>query len=139
MTLQAFQDKWNGKFCDFDGKWGFQCTDLARQYIQDVLGLPPYTLPAVSYAKQLFQNFKPNKYFTKVANLPTNAPKAGDIVVWNTYPFITGIAGHVGICTSANTISLIVFNQNYPTGSPCSLRKFNYKGVLGWISPTNAR
>jgi hypothetical protein len=135
MTLDAFITKYSGKFVDYDGKYGFQCVDLMRQYLVDVLGINGYALPGVSYAKQLFQNFKPNKYFTKIKNLPTNAPKKGDIVVWNTYPFITGWAGHVGVCTSANTISLIVFNQNYPTGSPCSLRKFNYKGVLGWLSP----
>lgn len=133
MTYSQFRDKYNGKFVDFDGRYGNQCVDLARQYMKEVLGLDPYkVLPAASYAKQLYWNYSKGP-LTKIANGPKNSPKPGSIVFWNTYPLVTGIAGHVGIVESADANSLIVFSQNYPTGSACSLRKFSYKGIMGWL------
>lgn len=133
MTYKQFVDKYNGKFVDYDRAWGFQCVDLARQYMKEVLGLDPYkVLPGAPYAKNLFWSYSKGP-LTKVVNGKTNYPKQGAIVFWTTYPFITGIAGHVGIVDSADSNSLIVFSQNYPTGSACSLRKFSYKGVIGWL------
>lgn len=137
MTTQAFFDKWNGRYIDFDKKFGNQCVDEIRQYCVEVLGINGYTLPAVSYAKQLFTNF-PNsgtKNFTKVFNSPTNAPRTGDIVIWGVYLGVTGWAGHVTICSSSNVANLITFDQNYPTNSPCHYQKHSYKGVLGWLTP----
>lgn len=134
MTYKQFRDKYLGKFVDYDKRYGFQCVDLMRQYLKEVRGVDPYkVLPGATYAKQLFWNYKTGP-LTKVLNGPTNAPKQGDVVFWNTFPFVTGIAGHVGIVESADANSLIVFSQNYPTGSACSLRKFSYKGVMGWLS-----
>lgn len=133
MTYQQFKDKWNGKFCDYDKAFGFQCVDLMRQYMKEVMGLEPYkVLPGATYAKQLFWNYKTGP-LSKISNGPSNFPKKGAIVFWTTYPFVTGIAGHVGIVDSADANTLIVFSQNYPSGSACSLRKFSYKGVIGWL------
>ena len=138
MTLQKFQDKWNGKFCDFDKNYGFQCVDIMRQYLVDVLGVSGWALPPVVYAKDLYKKFKPLNGFQRFPNIWNDLnsyPKPGDIVVWDWSWGVTGIAGHVGICTWADGKSLIVFNQNYPTGSASILRKFSFKGVLGWIRP----
>lgn len=138
MTFDSFVTKYNGKFVDYDKKYGYQCVDNMRTYIKEVLSLDGYTLPPVTYAKQLFTNFKTNKYFHRVFNSPTNVPKKGDIIIWNYYPFFTGWAGHVAIFYSGDVNSLITFDQNYPTNSPCHFQKHNYKGVLGWIRRTTA-
>lgn len=136
MTLQEFINKWNGRFCEYNGDaFKFQCVDLVRQYIADVLKYPQSSMPPANYAKNIFKNFVPNKYFSKVINTPTNSPMVGDIIFWGTYPFVTGIAGHVAICTGSNTYKLISFSQNYPTGSPCRYYNYNYRGVLGWLHP----
>jgi len=135
MTFIEFANKYNGKFLDFDGRYGYQCMDLMRAYIQEVLRLPPYTLPAVTYAKQVFTNFKPNKYFTKVINTPTAVPKKGDIIFWGwKYP-TTGVAGHVAIFSEGNVNCFISFDQNYPSRQPCKYVNHSYSGVLGWLSP----
>ncbi len=136
LTLDRFFAKYNGRYVDYDGHYGCQCVDLLRQYLKECLGLNPYTLPPVAYAKQVFQNFDPkNPYFVKVLNGPTNVPKRGDIVVWGFYPFVTGIAGHVAIFDRGDMWNFITFDQNYPTGSPCHFQRHNYRGVLGWLSP----
>lgn len=134
MNLNEFINKYNGKFVDYDKKFGNQCVDLMRQYIKEVWGLNPYTaFPANKYAKYMF-NYYSVSLLKKTVNTPTGVPKPGDIIFWKTYPFVTGVAGHVGIVVSANVNSLIIFNQNYPINSACSMRKFSYKGVLGWFS-----
>ena len=137
MTIDTFFNNTNGRFIDYDGMYSFQCVDLIRQYLEEVLNVVGYTLPPVTYAKQLFTNF-PNagtSKFTKVFNKPTNAPKKGDIVIWGYYPFVTGWAGHVAICSGASMMNFISFDQNYPKGSFCKFVNHSYKGVLGWLSP----
>lgn len=143
MTYQDFIWKWNGKYVDYDGALGNQCVDLMRQYCKDVFKVDGYVaIPPRGTAKSIFANFKDNQYFKKVLNGPNNTPKKGDIVFWGTYPMITGWAGHVAIVDNADLYSLIVFQQNYPTGAPCQFKKFGtskilhgYRGVLGWLSP----
>lgn len=134
LTLDQFINKNLNKFVNYDNAWGFQCVDLMREYIIECLCLSPYkAIPATNYAKNIFYNYKGND-FVKIKNTPKGIPKKGDIIFWGTYPFVTGIAGHVGIVVSADINNIIVFNQNYPTNSPCGLRKFNYRGVIGWLS-----
>lgn len=141
MNHEEFIQKWNGRYCDFDGHWGFQCMDLLRQYEQEVHGVKPYeAIPAAANAKQCFYNFRENQYYRKIINGKLNVPKKGDIVFWGYYPGVTGWAGHVGIFDSGDLYTIIAFNQNYPTGSPCLMRRFGYnkyfhgyRGVLGWL------
>ena len=139
ITFSQFQTKYNGKFVDFDGNKKFWCVDLMRRFLVDVLGLSGWALPAVGGAKELYTKFSPSSGFTRTKNVwndLNNYPKPGDIVVWGWYLGVTGIDGHVGICTWADGKNLIVFNQNYPTNSASVLRKFDYRGVLGWLRPT---
>ena len=137
MLPNNFFNKYNGKYIDFDGHWGCQCVDLMRQYWFEALKISGYTIPPVTYAKEIFTRF-PNigtKNFRKVFNGPINAPKMGDIVIWGYYPTVTGWAGHVAICNTADSMNLITFDQNYGTPKTCRFVKHSYKGVLGWLSP----
>lgn len=135
MTIKQFFDKWNGRYVDADNNASFQCTDVMRQFCVDVLGVNGYTaISPTGWAKYIFRNFTDNKYFTKVLNTPTNAPLEGDIVFWGTYPLVTGLAGHVAICSSADSMNLITFDQNYKTGTPCHFQKHSYRGVMGWLT-----
>jgi hypothetical protein len=137
MQLDAFIIKWNGRYCEFNGDaYKFQCVDLVRQYILEVLKFAPYeAMPGAATAKQIFQNFKPNKYFTKVINTPTGVPKKGDIVFWGYYPFVTGWAGHTAIYSGGNVYKFISFDQNFPSKQPCKFVNHSYRGVLGWLTP----
>ena len=135
MTHLQFTNKWNGIYLDWDHMYSAQCVDVMRAYTHDVFYLSPYTvIPTRGYAKDIYKKFKNNESFVKLPNTPTGVPKQGDIIFWDFYPFVTGWAGHVGIIDSANVNNFVVFNQNYPTNTPCSFRRFNYRGVLGWLN-----
>lgn len=134
MKFQEWLDYVNGKFIDVDGKYGAQCVDLVRHYLLNCLGIPAYTIPSVNYAKQIFDTNP--KGFKKINNIwgdLTNKPIPGDIVVWGWLWPITGIAGHVGICTWSDGKDLIVMNQNYGSTKFTQLRKFGFNGVRGWL------
>jgi hypothetical protein len=136
MLIDQFTTKYKGRFVDYDHFFGAQCVDLMRQYCLDVRGVDGYiAIPQTGAAKNIFYNFKNNKYFNKVLNSPTNAPKKGDIVFFGTYPFLYGLSGHVAVCESADQMNLLTFDQNYPTGTPCHFQKHSYKGCLGWLTP----
>ena len=110
MTFDNFITKYNGKYLDWDGNWGAQCMDLLRAYLKEVLNLPPYILPPVDYAKNVFKNFTTSNEFLKVYNGATNMPSKGDIVFWGYYPMVTGWAD-VGISYASTTMNLITFGQ----------------------------
>lgn len=134
MTNDQFFTKYNGRYIDYDHAFGNQCTDEMRAKVKEVDGLDPYiAIPTTGNAKDIFKNFKENQYFKKVANGPYNAPKKGDIVFFGTYIGLYGWSGHVGVCSAADSMNLVLFEQNYPTGSTCRFGKHSYKGCLGWL------
>lgn len=137
MTYNEFIAKYNGHYVDYDLHFGNQCVDLMRQYCSDVFGINGYTaIPSTGNAKDIFRNFKDNRYFTKILNTPTGVPRKGDIIFWTTYPFLYGSAGHVAIFDSGDVNNVISFDQNYSTGTPCHFQKHSYRGCLGWLTPT---
>jgi len=133
MTLDQFITKYNGKYIDYDHAYGPQCVDLMRQYTDEVLRLPQ--LPRAKYAKDIFKQFKTDSNFKKIFNTPTGVPKRGDIIFWDWRWPVTGIAGHVAVFSGGNTSRFIAFTQNYPTNSPCRFYNYDYRGVMGWITP----
>ena len=137
MKIQAFFDKYNGKYVDFDHNYGAQCVDLMRQYCVDVIGIDGYSLPAANYAKQIFKNFPllGDANFTKILNTPNNVPNKGDIMFWDWKWPTTGIAGHVAIFSAGDVNKFISFDQNYPTNSACRYYNHSYSGVMGWLRP----
>lgn len=130
MTLPEFVNKYDGKFIDYDGYWGAQCVDLARQYIKEVLNFPQP--PPVIGAADLWDNYLAD-YYVAVENTPTGVPVAGDIVIWNRK--LGNGYGHVGIFLSGNVNSFVSFDQNYPLGTPCHKQDHNYSSVAGWLHP----
>ena len=135
MTFTQFVTRHNGKYEDWDGKYGFMCVDLVRFFIDEVLGFPQSSRPAALTAKQIYLNFKENEFFRKIPNTITGVPNKGDIIFWGWYPFVTGWAGHVAIFSGGDTKRFISFDQNYPTGSFCRYYNHDYRGILGWIEP----
>ena len=152
IPFNEFVTKHNGKYEDYDGKFGFQCVDLIRFYIREVLGWEPYlVLPGGETAKSIFLNFPAvgnntvgNNYFNKVLNGPFNYPEKGDLVFWG-YPlglYWNGIvpkwAGHTAINSVANPKTLVTFDQNFDKPNFCRYVNHNYKGCLGWLHPKTA-
>ena len=70
MIFQSWLDSVNGKFIDVDGNHKFWCVDLMRAYLRDYLGLSPWYMKPVMYAKDIFYNFPNNdKKFKKIVNM----------------------------------------------------------------------
>jgi len=131
MTHQNFINKWDGKACDWDKYFGYQCVDLAHQYAVEV---NERDIPNAPAAKDLWKKDIPG--YTKIANTPTNVPQQGDIIIWGTE---VGAYGHIAIFDHGDASSFVSFDQNWPVNSVCHLQNHSYKGVLGWLRPLKPR
>lgn len=77
ISLTQFIKKYLGTKVDFDGKFGPQCVDLARQYYSEVLDVPQF--PPVEGAKDIIKN--PGKL--KVIKEDVLADySSGDVLIW---------------------------------------------------------
>lgn len=129
MTVQEFFDKWNGKGCDFDGYYGFQCMDLYQQYTREVVGGPHIPAPAAAdvwntYAKD---------YYDRIANTPTGVPQLGDVMIWKK---ASGLPyGHIAVFKSGDVNRFTSFDQNWPPGTKSHFQDHNYTNVQGWLRP----
>lgn len=129
MNLDQFITKWNGKGIDWDGSYGFQCVDLYRMYVKEVLGFPQS--PSVPGAKDIWNTTLTN--FTKIPNTPDGVPQKGDVMIWGAS---YGPYGHVAVVTEATVNTFKCFSQNDPVGSLPSIRWYkSYAGVTGWLRP----
>ena len=140
ITKEEFFNKWLSKYLEFNNdQYKFQCMDIFWQYLQEVLNIPAFPYQGWGTAKNCYNNFSKiigaSDKFILITNGPTNAPEPGDIVFWGTYLGVTGFAGHVAVCSSANVNNLVTFDQNYPTGAACRFVTHSYKGVMGWWHP----
>lgn len=130
MKLEQFLNKWNSRGIDFDGHWGYQCVDLYRQFVKEVLGFPQS--PGVVGAKDIWNTYL-KEHYTRFNNTPLGVPQKGDIVVWNKN--MGGGFGHVAIFLFGNVSKFVSFDQNFPAGSLCHFQSHNYKNISGWLRP----
>ena len=133
IPLAEFINKYQGRGVDVDGFPDgnkYQCTDLWRAYVKEVLSFPQSR--AIKGAKDIWTTFLPG-FYEQIENTPDGVPQAGDVIVWgasyNSY-------GHVAVFTDGTAATFTCFSQNDPPGALCGLRKYkSYKGVLGWLRP----
>lgn len=135
MDVEEFVKKYNGKKVDYDGVYGSQCVDLARQWMEEGLNIPEHTgaCSTSGGAKDLFIDYpkmeKEKKYFYR-----HNAKRAmiqGDILIWNETE--TNKYGHVAIYLGKLNNSLIVFEQDgfKQDGAKINIRSKN--NLLGFL------
>lgn len=114
MLLDDFVKKYEGKKVDFDGAFGAQCVDLARQYWKEGLGIPEHTGPCSTTggAKDLYLDYDKmpieKKYFHKIPK--SKGIATGDTLIWDSTE--TNKYGHVAIYLGTLNNSVIVFEQN---------------------------
>ena len=102
MTLTQFIKKYQGTKVDFDGKFGPQCVDLARQYCSEVLEVPQF--PPVEGAKDIIKN--PGKL--KVIKEDVLADySSGDVLIWGASK--TNKYGHVAILVAIYNTKYFIF------------------------------
>lgn len=135
MTFDEYFKKYNGVGIDYDGKWSFQCFDLANHYCVNVLGGKAFV---GMYAWEIYENFnnQPSKnLFTRIPNTPEFIPQKGDIIVWA--KSLNGKAGHVAICDGVgDTTYFYSYEENWDGKChPTERVKHNYNHVLGVLRP----
>lgn len=131
MTTQEFVNKWLGVKCDFDKAYGYQCVDLFRQFVKEVLGYPQS--PSVVGAADLWDSYLPD-FYERIPNKEDNHPVMGDIVIFNKR--MGGGFGHVAIVVEADVNSLTVFEQDGAVQTAPKLKTYNtYYNVIGWLRP----
>ena len=127
ISLTQFIKKYLGTKVDFDGKFGPQCVDLARQYYSEVLDVPQF--PPAEGAKDIIKN--PGKL--KVIKEDALADySSGDVLIWGASK--TNKYGHVAILVSIyNTKYFIVLEQDGFKQDGCKLAFKSRENLLGGL------
>lgn len=122
MTYQEFKNKYNGKYIDYDGAYGYQCWDLIQYYNVEVLNVPDSVFSGCGWVKNMvlwdWKYAEMMKYFDEV---PTTEMQQGDVCVW------TGGDGHVAVFDYYNSSNnqCYYFSQN---PNKCQVMAVNMDG-----------
>lgn len=127
ISLTQFIKKYLGTKVDFDGKFGAQCVDLARQYYSEVLDVPQF--PPVEGAKDIIKNPGNLKVIKEDALADYSS---GDVLIWGASR--TNQYGHVAILVSIyNTKYFIVLEQDGFKQDGCKLAFRSRENLLGGL------
>ena len=127
-TLADFIGQVYGTIVTAPAGVGGECVDLADLYALLCYGTPHVYRNAVDWAQGSIPGWG------WIPNQPTNYPHTGDLVVWGASAAAgTGPNGHIAIALSASSMKIVSVDQNWPRGSPVTLRLHSYDGVLGWL------
>ena len=138
MNFEEFVKKYKGKATDYDGGCGVQCVDLAKLYIDKVLGIKPQS---IGNAEAYWNRYNELSYlknnFDRIANTPSFVPQKGDVVVWGKKH---GKYGHIAIADGVgNTSYFYSYDQNWGgKGQGMTRIRHTYKsGFVGVLRPKN--
>lgn len=136
MTFTTFIAKRKGKASDYDGRYGAQCVDLIKFYLDEVFGIKPGSWgDAYCYYDYFYDHKELVNNFDRIANTPSFVPKKGDIIVWK--KALNGAYGHIAICDGVGTTSYFYsYDQNW-TGNhdACTRLYHKYDYVAGVLRP----
>ena len=125
-----------GKATDYDGRFGAQCVDLIKSYLNLVWGIKPGSWGnAWEYFTYFFSHPELVQNFTRIDYTPDFIPKKGDIIVWK--QALNGNYGHIAIADgTGNTNIFYSYDQNW-TGhcDPCTRIRHYYSFVAGVLRP----
>lgn len=142
MNPTDFINKWLGKGIDYDGAFGFQCFDVANQWIWEATGKRPKI--QLLNAGDIFNS--PDKIipdgveYECIENSYDAYPEAGDIIVWKKNGW-NGWFGHVALVKESNrqqdNVTVLQQDGLNPT-HPSSIAVWsNWQDILGWIRLKN--
>lgn len=128
VSVSQFVSEYNGKFVKSPHGILGQCVSVPSEFA--ILNANPELYGAGDgTALQIWNNGVGG--YQKIKNVPANQPAPGDFIFFdNTYG---NGAGHTGVVVTANLESLVLFEQNDPTGSAAHEETYNYSHVLGWF------
>lgn len=136
-TYSTFIKARIGKKIDKDGRYGVQCVDLIKDYLDVVFGIKA---GAWGDAHAYYDNYSKHpelvKNFDKIANTPNFVPRKGDIVIWSRS---MGGTGHIAIATGEGNVSYFyAYDQNWGYAHEGVTRhRHDYSKFLGVLRPKN--
>ena len=82
MKLSEFVDRYLDKSTDYDGVSGVQCVDLAKLYIDKVIGVHPQSIGNANAYYDDYEDTYLKRYFDRIPYKKGVKPQRGDLVVW---------------------------------------------------------
>lgn len=130
MTLDHFLNLYHSQKVDYDRKYGYQCVDLFRMYIERVLGLPQPE--GVKSAKDFWHNYEKMprlaKYFDK-----TTEGRTGDFAIWDARP--NNPHGHIALIIGSLKGEPLVFHQDGYSQQGATFKQLYTPYLLGFLHP----
>ena len=134
VMIDDFIKRNDGKYVEvYDASNKNQCVDLVLAWIKEQ-GHGELIPLGISNASDIWNKTpkKLLKFYDKIPNTIDAIPIGGDIIVWSS-SYNNG-AGHTGVATNrAGQTQLDIFVQNDPLKTPCHVKRYNYKYILGWL------
>ena len=135
MTFDAFVKKYLGKATDVDGYAGAQCVDLAKLFIEKVLGVKPESIGNAHAYYDDFDNTYLKKHFKKITYKKGVKAQKGDLVVWGKKYNGNSKYGHIAIATGEQTATHIkTYDQNWG-GKEMKEVNHSLDGIAGFLRP----
>jgi hypothetical protein len=138
-TLEEFVEAHLGSKVDFDGQYGAQCVDLARQYWEEVWDVPqpPGVIGATDFFIRHEERPRQMQHMDRHNYIAGSVPPKGAVVVFG--PTATNQYGHIGICIDATQDSIQLFEQNGFKQDGAKISVWKYDCVLGWLTRRGLR
>jgi len=134
MNLQEFVEKYKGRKVDFDGRYGVQCVDLARQYFKDVWELPLQPESVIG-AQDFYLKYNERHIQRQMCDCVTfrwgMIPPEGAVVLFGATP--ANKYGHIGICIKADEKKITLFEQDGFKQDGAKISVWPYNSVMGWL------
>ena len=141
MTFDEFVKKYLGKGTDYDDYAGVQCVDLAKLYIDKVLGVKPQSIGNAHAYNDNYETTYLKKYFDRIPYKAGAKPQKGDLVVWGKKYNGTSKYGHIAIATGEyNDKGIYTYDQNWgKTKALKNMRKVfhPWDGIACFLRPKN--
>lgn len=138
MSVDLFIEKYLGKSTDYDGVYGTQCVDLAKLYIDRVMGVTPRSIGNAHCYFDDFENTYLKKYFKKIPYKKGVKSRKGDLVVWGKYYNGVSECGHIALASGEqNEYSITTYDQNW-NGKEMKKVIHPVSGVAGFLRPLNS-
>lgn len=118
MTYQEFKNKYNGRYIDYDGAYGYQCWDLAQYYFTEVLNVPDYVLSGCGLVSNMLYQPKRADLDAYFDEIDVHTMGAGDVCIME--------YGHICIFDNWDGNCNWFFSQN---PNPCQVMKVNESGM----------
>lgn len=126
MTYQEFKSKYDGKYVDYDGYYGYQCWDLAQFYFTQVLNVPDSVLSGCQWVKNMvLWDWKYDELMQYFDEIDVHTMIAGDVCIW------TGGDGHIAVFDYWDEAGQCnyFFSQDPYINKPCGIRQCNLDGI----------